>query len=105
MTGTSTRQLYTRFGFGLFLMLVVCSVGWAQSPSISSMTPTSGPVGLPVQISGSNFGSSPGTSTVTLGGVTAQVTSWSATSIVARVPTGASTGVFRVTVSGQYADS
>jgi hypothetical protein len=70
------------------------------SPSITSLSPTSGTVGTPVTITGANFGSPQGTSTVTFNGTTATVTSWSATSIATSVPTGATTGNVVVTVNG-----
>jgi hypothetical protein len=71
------------------------------TPSISSLSPTSGAVGASVTITGTNFGSTQGTSTVKFNGTTATtVTTWTATSIVANVPTGATTGSVVVTVSG-----
>ena len=70
-------------------------------PSIASLNPTSGAVETPVTITGSNFGSTQGTSTVTFGTKAAGVTSWSATSIVVAVPTGAATGSVVVTVGTQ----
>jgi hypothetical protein len=71
------------------------------TPSISSLSPTSGAVGASVTITGTNFGSTQGTSTVKFNGTTATtVTTWTATSIVAIVPTGATTGSVVVTVSG-----
>jgi hypothetical protein len=70
------------------------------TPSISSLSPPSGAVGASVTITGTNFGSTQGTSTVTFNGTSATATSWSATSIVATVPSGASTGNVVVTVSG-----
>ena len=70
------------------------------APSITSLSPTAGPVGTSVTISGSNFGSTQGSSTVTFNGTTATPTSWSDTSIVAPVPSGASTGLVVVTVGG-----
>ena len=70
------------------------------SPSISSLSPTSGSVGTSVTITGTNFGSTQGTSTVTFRGTAATPTSWSATSIGVPVPSGATTGDVLVTVSG-----
>jgi len=55
-------------------------------PSISSLSPTSGLADSAVTIAGSNFGATQGSSTVTFGGATATVTSWSNTSIAVRVP-------------------
>ena len=51
-------------------------------------------------ITGTNFGATQGTSTVTFNGTTATPTSWSATSIVVPVPAGATTGNVVVTVGG-----
>ena len=70
------------------------------TPTISSLSTTSGPVGTPVTITGTNFGSTQGTSTVKFNGTTATVTNWSATSLVTSVPSGATTGSVVVTVGG-----
>jgi len=72
----------------------------ATVPSITSLNPTSGPVGTSVTIAGTNFGATQGTSTVTFNGKAAAATSWSATSITAPVPSGATTGNVVVTVGG-----
>lgn len=70
-------------------------------PEITSLNPNVGPVGTAVTISGSNFASSQGSSTVSFGGTNATtITSWTATSIVADVPSGATTGEVVVTVGG-----
>jgi RHS repeat-associated protein len=70
------------------------------TPTITTLSPTSGTVGTLITITGTNFGSPQGTSTVTFNGTTANPTSWSATSIVTPVPVGAHTGNVVVTVSG-----
>jgi restriction endonuclease S subunit len=70
------------------------------TPNITSLSPTSGPIGTPVVISGTNFGAIQGTSTVTFNGTSAAPTTWNATSIGAPVPNGASTGNLVVTVNG-----
>ncbi len=71
------------------------------TPTISSLSPTSGAPGVAVTINGSNFGASQGTSTVTFNGTPiTTITSWIATRIVTVVPAGASTGPVRVTVNG-----
>jgi len=72
----------------------------SSNPSISSLTPAGGVVGTGVTISGTNFGSSQGASTVAFNGTTGTPTSWSATSINVPVPTGATTGNVLVTVGG-----
>ena len=71
-----------------------------SAPSITSLSITSGAVGAAVTITGTNFGSSQGSSTVTFNGTAATVTSWSATSIAVTVPTGATTGNVVVFASG-----
>jgi hypothetical protein len=71
------------------------------APTITSLSPTSGPVGTPVTISGTNFGLSQGSSTVKFNGIAAPAaSSWGPTSIQVPVPTGALTGNVMVTVSG-----
>ena len=67
------------------------------TPNITSLSPNTGAAGSAVTITGTNFGS---TGTVTFNGTTATSTSWSPTSIVVPVPTGATTGNVVVTASG-----
>jgi hypothetical protein len=71
--------------------------------TIVSFTPTSGPVGTPVTITGTSF---TGATKVTFDGVAATTfTVNSATQITADVPTGAKTGKIGVTVGGVTVDS
>ena len=70
------------------------------APNISGLNPTSGTLGTSVTVTGTNFGASQGTSTVTFNGIAGSPTSWGATSIVVPVPNGATTGSVVVTVSG-----
>ncbi len=70
------------------------------TPNISSVSPTAGPIGTAITITGINFGGTQGTSTVTFNGTQAPVTTWSPTSIVVPVPAGASNGNLVVTVNG-----
>jgi IPT/TIG domain len=70
------------------------------SAVISALSPTSGPVGTAITITGTGFGATQGSSTVTFNGVAGTPTSWSDTSIAVPVPTGATTGNVIVTVSG-----
>src|SRR6266478_3881873 len=90
---------------------VVVTVGGAASngvsytvttpaPSITNLNPTSGLIGTTVTITGANFGATQGTSTATFNGITATPTSWSATSVVVLVPSGATTGNVVVSVGG-----
>src|SRR5439155_974183 len=69
-------------------------------PNISSLSPTSGPVGTLVTITGTNFAATQGTSTLKFNGTAAAPTSWSDTQIVAPVPSGATQGKVQVTVNG-----
>jgi hypothetical protein len=86
---------------------VLNGTGWGSSatsftvnavPTITSFTPTSGPVGTVVTITGTNF---TGATSVKFNGVAATTfTVNSATQITATVPTGATTGKISVTTPG-----
>ena len=86
--------------WGAVLAAFKLASGGGTAPSITSLSPTSGPVNTSVTITGTNFGSTQGTSTVTFNGTSATPTSWSATSIVVPVPKTATTGNVVVTVGG-----
>ncbi len=97
-SGTSTGSLMVTVG-GLASNGVLFTAG--TPPSITSLWPTSGPVSTAVTITGANFGTTQGASTVTFGGVsTGTAAYWSATSITVTVPSGAATGNVVVTVNG-----
>jgi hypothetical protein len=70
------------------------------TPTIMGISPTSGPVGTAVTISGTNFGATKGTSAVAFNGVSATTSSWSSTAVVTTVPNGATTGNVNITVNG-----
>lgn len=72
---------------------------------ITSVSPTSGVVGTEVSVSGTGFGATQGSSTISLNGTNAVVASWSDTSIITFVPAGASSGPFTVRVNGNTANS
>ena len=74
-------------------------------PTITTLSPTSGPVGTLVTISGTDFGSPQGTSTVTFNGATATPQTWYGTQIVVPVPAAATTGPVIVTVDGVSSNS
>ena len=76
--------------------------GAAQPPTISGFTPTSGPVGASVSISGTNF---TGASAVAFNGTSASFSVTSATAIQATVPAGATSGTISVTTPGGTATS
>jgi hypothetical protein len=69
-------------------------------PSITGISPTSGPVGTVVTITGTNFGAAQGSSTVTFNWAAATATQWSDTAITVAVPPNATTGNVVATVYG-----
>ncbi len=98
---TQTRSLIA----ALLFSLACAGRTPAQAPTVTSISPNSGAVGSSVAITGTNFGSAQGSSTIKLNGTTALVANWSNTSIVAVVPANATSGLFSVTVNGQTANS
>jgi hypothetical protein len=74
-------------------------------PTLTSLTITTGPVGTPLTVIGTNFGATQGTSVLTFNGIVATPTSWSATSIGTTVPVGATTGPVHVVVLGQTSNN
>ncbi len=79
---------------------VTTGSGGSSTPSITSLSPTSGPAGTTLVIQGANFGALQGSSTVSISGTVAAPLKWGSTSIVAQVPIGASSGNVLVTVQG-----
>jgi RHS repeat-associated protein len=73
---------------------------FGTTPTISQMLPTQGFAGNAVTITGANFGTSQGASTVTFNGMAANAINWSETYFVASVPSNASTGSVVVTING-----
>ncbi len=82
----------------------VLQVVTSAPPTISGLSPSSGAVGVSVTVSGTDFGPFQGTSKVTFKGIAASSSSWSNTSIVAVVPTRATSGDVVVAVSGLASD-
>jgi hypothetical protein len=73
--------------------------GNIQPYRITDIAPISGCVGDEVTINGFGFGSIQGTSTVTIGGVTAEVVSWGCKQIKCKVPAGLPLGTADVVVT------
>ncbi len=80
-------------------------IGTIPQPTITSFTPTSGPVGTSVTINGTNFSTTLTNNIVSFNGTTAVVTASTATSITTTVPTGATTGKITVTTGCNTATS
>ena len=70
-------------------------------PTLTSVAPVIGRIGDSVTISGTNFMSSQGSSTVTFNGTAGSPTGWNNTTITVPVPSGSTSGSVVVTVSGQ----
>jgi hypothetical protein len=70
------------------------------TPSITTVSPSSGTAGTQVTIFGSGFGSVQGTGTVWLGTNLGTVVSWSSTQIVATISTGSQSGIAQVQQNG-----
>jgi len=96
--GTSTVTLSATNASGTGNATLTLTITTMAAPVITSLSSTSGPVGMSMKITGTNFGPTQGT--VTFNGTTATVTSWNATSILTSVPSGATTGNVVVTVGG-----
>ena len=104
MTAIRPRILY------LVAVTFLCGCGGSYSaplnpppstaPVLSTLSQNSGAVGTPVTITGTNFGATQGTSTVAFNGTLSTPTAWSATSVTASVPAGATSGNIIVTVGG-----
>ncbi|MCU1304994.1 MAG: repeat-associated core domain protein [Candidatus Sulfotelmatobacter sp.] len=73
---------------------------FTPTPVINAISPPTAMAGATVTISGSSFGATQGTSTISFSGVGAAVTSWSDTGIVATVPVTATNGPVVVAVNG-----
>ena len=97
----TTVKLFTLF-FALFAF-VACSdddEGVPEEFTVTAVSPESGTVGTEITITGTNFPSDASDVTLTIGGVSAAITSISSTQIITTVPAGASTGAVSVTVDG-----
>jgi len=97
-----TRPLHGHAGRGISLLAGILFTHSliAQTPTVSSFSPGSGPVGSSVTITGSNFNTTPVNNVVYFGAVRATVTAASATSLTVTVPMGASYQPPTVTTAG-----
>jgi hypothetical protein len=83
---------------------------WSRSlldfiPTVTSFSPTSGPVGTSVTITGTNFDATPTNNTVFFGAAKANVTAASPTQLIVTVPVGATYQLISVLVNGLTAYS
>ncbi len=77
----------------------------AGPPTISSFSPTSGPIGTTVKINGANFSSTPSNNIVFFGATKATVTGASTAQLTVTVPAGATYQPITITVGGLTAYS
>jgi hypothetical protein len=75
------------------------------TPNVTSISPTSGPVGTQVTITGTGFGTTQGSGLVWLGTKYAAVVSWSDTQVVATVASGSATGGTQVYQNGVWSNA
>ena len=73
---------------------------YGQAPTISAVSPLTAPVGASVQITGTNFSTTPANNIVLFGSVRAAVTAATATSLQVTVPAGAAYQPVTVSISG-----
>ncbi len=73
------------------------------TPTITNFSPTSGPVGTVVTITGTNFSTKTSENTVKIGTTTAAVSVATTTKLTISVPQGATSGALSVTVGGKTA--
>jgi FG-GAP-like repeat/IPT/TIG domain/Secretion system C-terminal sorting domain len=88
-----------------FLPLIFVVSDLFAQPTITSFSPTSGPVGISVTITGTNFSTTPSNNIVFFGAVKANVTAASATSLTVTIPAGITQHPITVTVGGLTAYS
>ncbi|MFM7852441.1 MAG: IPT/TIG domain-containing protein, partial [Flammeovirgaceae bacterium] len=89
-----------------FLLIFLCANQLvAQVPTITSFTPTSGPIGTTVTITGTNFSTTATSNIVYFGATKATVTAATASQLTVTVPTGASYQPITVITNGLTATS
>ena len=97
-------QHHLLLAMGLMVSISACKNDDQPTPdplSITSINPTSAPLGAAVVITGTSFNATPASNTVVFGGnAIAQVTAASATSLTVVVPANAQNGVVSVTSGG-----
>ncbi|MEZ0612127.1 IPT/TIG domain-containing protein [Fibrella sp. WM1] len=90
--------------FGLSVAFTACKNDQEPAPvlGITSISPTTAPVNSTITITGTQFGTTPASNTVTFGGnAVAEVLTATSTQLVVRVPANAQAGTVSVTTGGQ----
>src|SRR5581483_11445185 len=114
VSSLSSSSIVAIVPFGTTSGPVVVTAGGVQSngfgftvlqPTIASVSPNTGNPGTSVTIAGVNFDATQGAGGVTFGGISASIVSWSATSITAYVPVGATSGNVVVTAPNGVASN
>jgi|GEM_PF-1210249 len=102
--GTSGSAIQPAYGGGYDAFVV--KIGNSASPSLTSISPTSGVPGTQVTLTGTGFGAVQGTGSVWLGNKLAgSIVSWSDTQIVATVATNVASGSAQVQQAGTWSNS
>jgi hypothetical protein len=70
-----------------------------MTPTINSVSPTSGKVNSKITINGKDFGKAQATSSVSIGNNVATIDKWSETSIVVTIPTACPSGPASIIVT------
>lgn len=83
-----------------FIFLMVWNISFGQVPVIQSFSPTTGPVGTTVTITGTNFSSTPSNNIVFFGAARGTVISTTPNSLTVTVPSAATYQPITVTVNG-----
>lgn len=97
-TGTTTGLVRVTAAAGIATSTTPFTIGAATRPTITSFTPTSGPVGTTITVTGNGF---TGATAVTVGSIpVSSFTVVSATTLTAVVSPGTATGVIKVTGPG-----
>jgi hypothetical protein len=99
VVGTRTATTIQAIGLTTFSDFIVGELE-AAWPTITSVSPSTGPVGTTVIINGSNFDPTPANNSVYFGGVGASVSAASTTSLTVAVPSGATFDPITVTTNG-----
>lgn len=95
-----TKPCQKGFALALAAHLIVTSLLQAQAPAIGSFSPTNGSPGKSITLTGSNFNTAAGNNVVYFGATKATVTSASATQLIVKVPTGATSKPITVLNTG-----